>query len=535
MLLGIAYHAALSLALGLPWLVLDREANRGFFLFQAAVHGFRMPLFFLVSGFFTTMLWRSKGLRALLNHRLRRVLLPFLLGLVTVLPVMNWAAGWAVRRGAAAAAPTPAPAKPVASAVPAADFWSAIRQGDAAAARAHPPAGAELNAPHPILGATPLMAAAAWDWREVVEQLLAAGAQVNARGKDGGTPLHTAAFFGRAGVAELLLAGGADVNATNGNKQTPLDLAGVDYAWVEGYVASAGLPLERKTVEAGRRQIIAQLQAKGARPAGLDWGGAMGWLLTAPLFSYLWFLWVLWWLVLGFALFAWRAQRRGGPPRVRTEMLAPTRLLWWLPPTILLQALMGSEFGPDTPMGVLPYPHVFAYYALFFAFGARYFDARDTTGRVGAGWRWTLPLALLVLLPLGLELNTGKFGWRDRLLPAGAQHLASVVFQALYAWLMTFGCMGAFRALLTRESRWWRYLSDASYWLYLTHLPLIVLAQAAVRDWPLPAGLKWMLVTAAPTGLLLLAYDRLVRYTCIGTLLNGKRTRPPATPQKTIA
>ena len=42
----------------------------------AAIHGFRMPLFFLVSGFFTAMLWRTRGTKELLKHRVKRILLP---------------------------------------------------------------------------------------------------------------------------------------------------------------------------------------------------------------------------------------------------------------------------------------------------------------------------------------------------------------------------------------------------------------------------------------------------------------------------
>ena len=78
MLLGIVYHAALAFAAGFPWLVQDISRNQGLYLFQAASHGFRMPLFFLISGFFTAMLWRKHGLRALLANRFRRILLPWL-------------------------------------------------------------------------------------------------------------------------------------------------------------------------------------------------------------------------------------------------------------------------------------------------------------------------------------------------------------------------------------------------------------------------------------------------------------------------
>jgi len=60
---------------------------------------------------------------------------------------------------------------------------------------------------------------------EVVKQHLAAGADVNAKGKYGRAPLHYAASNGRKEIAELLIAKGADVNAKDANGETPLDWA----------------------------------------------------------------------------------------------------------------------------------------------------------------------------------------------------------------------------------------------------------------------------------------------------------------------
>ena len=100
------------------------------------------------------------------------------------------------------------------------------------------------------------------------------------------------------------------------------------------------------------------------------------------------------------------------------------------------------------------------------------------------------------------------------------------MLQVLYTWGATFGLIGAFRALLKRENKTIRYLSDSSYWLYVAHLPLVLLAQMVVRNWQIPAAAKFGLVCVVVTAILLLSYEYLVRYTLVGTMLNGKKTRP---------
>ena len=52
---------------------------------------------------------------------------------------------------------------------------------------------------------------------------------------------------------------------------------------------------------------------------------------------------------------------------------------------------------------------------------------------------------------------------------------------------MSFGLIGLFRRVFATERRGVRYLSDASYWMYVVHLPLIMAAQWLVRDWSVPA------------------------------------------------
>lgn len=100
---------------------------------------------------------------------------------------------------------------------------------------------------------------------------------------------------------------------------------------------------------------------------------------------------------------------------------------------------------------------------------------------------------------------------------------------------MIFGCLGRFRALLVRENRTLRYISDSSYWLYLSHLPPVIVAQVIIRKWQLPWPIKLTLLSIVTTAVLLLIYDKLIRYTRVGTILNGPRTRPATTRTPTAA
>ncbi len=331
MLLGIVLHAVLFFMPG-AWggggEEYPEEVSGVYTLAFFAIHGFRMQVFFLLSGFFTAMLWQRRGLQELVMHRLKRIGLPLAIGAVTVIPVTTWAFLWAL------------------------------------------PSDDEFQL---------------WWW-----------------------PLI--------------------------------------------------------------------------------------WLTT---FTHLWFLWFLLWLGAGFAALAKLGVKFDHP------------VIWWLaiPLTVAPQLLMDEPvFGPDTSDGLIPSPIVIGYYALFFAFGA-FFYRRGIRAR--PWWSAALPPALTFLYEVKAE-------WAA---PAAA------ALQAGYAWLMCFGLMGLFSWVAAKERFWVRYVSDASYWLYLWHLPLIVVEYKLIRDLPISPHIKFALMCAATTAILLVAYQLGVRYTPIGTMLNGKRTR----------
>jgi hypothetical protein len=524
MLLGIVLHASMSFFPSF-WVVADRRQHAAFGVLFWAIHGFRMPVFFVMSGFFSAMLLHRLGRGAMVKHRFRRVFLPLLLGMVTVVPATNWISSIAMSSAPRHSGGTSATGE-------ASTIWAAAEAGDLDAIERHLANGAAVNGLDGELGLTPLHRAALSNRAEAAGRLIRRGADVNAVAIDGGTPLHAAAFLGNEEVVAALVEKGANVNAVNKRGATPLDNATVDAATTVTFASLLRLPVNEDGLGRRKAAIAEYLRQRGAT-AGKQ-AGLSELLMQMPLFSHLWFLWFLWWLVLGLAavsaLGSWLPTIR----RPAWLVVSPARYLWLVPLTMLPQWFMGDGgasplFGPDTSSGLLPIPHILGYYAIFFGFGAMYYGFDDRAGRVGEHWWLSLAIGLLVVFPLGMTLSVGWPGAPT----VGAvaldplpRRILSVGLQAAYPWLMTFGLMGLFRRVCAVESPTMRYLSDSAYWLYLAHLPLVIAAQYAVRDWPLPALAKLVLIVAVVTSFLLWTYQALVRYTWLGRFLNGPRVRP---------
>lgn len=548
MLLGIVYHASLSFALGPAWMAVDVSQSPAAYVFQAFVHGFRMPLFMLVSGYFTAMLWRQKGMKALLWHRCRRVLFPCLAGLVTIVPAMGWANAYATRRkaefGRAAAEARLRAAGPT-------NVWNAIQLGDMDALARLATNRAAMTGLHPAYRLTPLTWSALLGRTDAARWLLDHGVEAGIRNEDGGTALHAAAFMGSDGVATLLLDRGADPVARSTSGEQPLQSAAHAFEVVQYIAGLVSIPAERGAVEGGRGRLMPRLQEAAARakeagagPVGMGAAGkggsgkGAGWaeraagtwrfLTETPVFVLVWFLWFLVWLVGLFAVLAWAGGRLGMGSWPAWVTLSRWKLAWWVPLTAIPGWFMGvgqGEFGPDTVMGIVPKPHVLAYYATFFFFGVLFYDRDDGGPLLGKGWRWALPVTLLVVFPAALEVSTGAFEVRGPWGAAAWHRPAAVVLQSAYAWSMSLCWMGVFRSLLTRESGVVRYLSDSAYWMYLAHLPPVIVAQSWISQWPYPAWLKLSVMSLVMVAALLGSYHVLVRPTPIGWFLNGRRRK----------
>jgi hypothetical protein len=367
------------------------------------------------------------------------------------------------------------------------------------------------------------MTAATFGRVEVAKALIDADADLNMKSKDGSTALLIASFFAHPEIVEALLEAGADPNIRNNDGATALDVVQTPweqikpiYDYVGPMLSPAGLKLDYERIRETRPKIAAMLKKKGAEEGGGVEAGLEGLVMLiffAPIFHHLWFLYYLVWLVLGFIMITWLLGKLKWKALPDWLVTSPLRWLWLLPVTFLAQLLMKDSFGPVTAIGFLPWPPVLIYYAIFFLFGAICFGRDTFETKVGKLW----PLSFILAVP---PLLAGLF-----LVKSQDNGFLLAACSVAYAWLMIFGFIGFFRYFFASENSRIRYISDSSYWLYIMHLPVIMFLQAMVSTWDMPSFPKFLIACAATTLPLLLIYELGVRYTFIGTLLNGKRTR----------
>ena len=120
--------------------------------------------------------------------------------------------------------------------------------------------GADPNTKNPESG-SPLLADAALMGRtEIVALLLEHGADINARGKDGGTALHAAAFLGRAETVKLLLDRGADTTIQHKMGGEAIEGAKMNWLLTSVILRSLKIKVDKAEVQAGRKEVVKLLE-----------------------------------------------------------------------------------------------------------------------------------------------------------------------------------------------------------------------------------------------------------------------------------
>ena len=269
---------------------------------------------------------------------------------------------------------------------------------------------------------------------------------------------------------------------------------------------------------------------------------------SGDLVAHLWFLYYL--LLMYGALTGFRLLGRlirsvssvglaGRPPLGRyIEKAVYTRLplLLTLAAVLLLVVRAGNESKPIWPPNV---PDLL-YAGIFFFYGHGLWSRRELLdglrGRSALAGLWTAGM-------LAYAVHVAALGVQDQGLAGTALGIVTVVDTLAYgsaAVLLSIALVGSFEAGFRAPRRWVRWMADSSYWIYLMHLPVVAFLTfwlahldasgrlTALTGFRWGAELKFSIAFVATSAVGVVTYRYLVRYTPLGTLLNGKREKPAA-------
>lgn len=263
---------------------------------------------------------------------------------------------------------------------------------------------------------------------------------------------------------------------------------------------------------------FAEEASTGSIAAGLDALGQMRWVRWNKMY-HLWFLVVLLVLYVLGLLFRYSFLKLPSESR-RVVAASVFRWLTLSARPVILAAILWLEILPaEFASGkfdkvALLVPAL----VTFFLLGSAIFES----GNVEA----LRPRARIYLV-IGLALLPIAAGARYMSLATGAGWPAILGASAsfcLMSGFMVFGLTGFFLAEFRRPHAVIRYLSDASYWIYLVHLPLVVAVGGAFSTTQLPVAVKFIGTITISAPILILSYHYMVRATPVGGLLNGRRT-----------
>jgi glucans biosynthesis protein C len=185
------------------------------------------------------------------------------------------------------------------------------------------------------------------------------------------------------------------------------------------------------------------------------------------------------------------------------------RVLFFGVMTAMVYYIMGTT-SLATPFSFVPDVNAFIYYFSFSIVGWVLFKSKHQLDQMmKADW-------LCVILAISLFSINFFF-------PGFFNFFGLIAIKSLTVWLFIFGFTGLFIRYASNHSALMRYVSDASYWVYLVHLSIVVLIPSFIVNWPIPPTLKFLTVLSLTGLICFVSYHYLVRTTFIGKFLNGRK------------
>ena len=219
-------------------------------------------------------------------------------------------------------------------------------------------------------------------------------------------------------------------------------------------------------------------------------------------------------LAIGVWLAIQRAPRLGAAINRGFRTLMRSR--WAIPVLASISAAIlitktGWVAGGSAASSLIPAPTLFAYYSFFFVFGWLLSGQSDLLEELKRGAWLRLGAGVLIAVPAFLLFYdngdfTGGVGTPGVLAEIGELRPYGLLAVGMVCWLTLFGIWGVLARYVRKESRALRYLADASFWIYLVHIPFLVALQSSLAETGLAVPARYALTVGGTLALALGTY-----------------------------
>ena len=176
----------------------------------------------------------------------------------------------------------------------------------------------------------------------------------------------------------------------------------------------------------------------------------------------------------------------------------------------LMLVWMGTA-GIITSLTWIPNFIVLLLYFIFFGLGWMIFKTDSLQ------YLKTNSIAQLIAATL-LFLAADFIPWQN----SGWEYTVKQLLTALSGTLFIFGFIAFFLTYFHSYSKRLSYLMEASYWVYIIHLPIIAFIPGLMAGSGIPVFLKFVITLTVTSVICIITYKYFVRGTFIGMFLNGK-------------
>jgi len=230
---------------------------------------------------------------------------------------------------------------------------------------------------------------------------------------------------------------------------------------------------------------------------------------------HLWFLYYLIFITLFTFLLAKLMQKF---PKVSTRVKAvslnilqkPLKRVLWIALITFLLLVLNWELNGPTPLSFAIDYKAFLFYFFFYALGWVLYKSKEV---LESFLKYDKVLVLIAII-----LFTAVFFFYYEI-----DDIIKGIISSFIISMFVLGITGLFVRYFSNHSKKMRYISDASYWVYLVHIPFTIIIPAWIVSWNLPGIVKFSITLVVTTIICFATYHFLVRSTFIGKFLNGRR------------